>query len=133
MKNRLKIVHRPNKNGRQTELYNQTKHAMKKLRKSYTTKAIAVLKVKTSRNKNCVRKIPKIGKRSAKEKENSSQKQPKPSVRTSQTKQSLKITNSFEAPKRSERNQTERKKREPHVKTCAPEKNTKEVPAAMPW
>ena len=60
MKNRLKIVCRPSKNGRKTEPFNQTKHEMNKLRKSHTTKDIAVPKVKTSRNKNSVRKIPKI-------------------------------------------------------------------------
>ena len=46
MKNRLKIVRRPSKNGGQTEPFNQTKHEMNKLRKSHTTKAIAVPKVK---------------------------------------------------------------------------------------
>ena len=60
MKNSLKIVRRPSKNGRKTEPFNQLKHEMNKLRKSYTTKDTAVPKVKTSRNKNCVRKIPKI-------------------------------------------------------------------------
>ena len=62
MKNRLKIVRRQSKNGRQPEPFNQTKDEMNKLRKSHTTKAIAVPKVKTCRNKNCVRKIPKIEK-----------------------------------------------------------------------
>ena len=62
MKNRLKIVHRLSKNGRKTEPFNQLKHEMNKLRKSHTTKDIAVPKVKTSINKNCVRKLPKIEK-----------------------------------------------------------------------
>ena len=62
MKNRLKIVHTPSKNGRKTEPFNQTKHEMNKLQKSHMTKDIAVPKVKTRRNKNRVRKIPKIEK-----------------------------------------------------------------------
>ena len=62
MKNRLKSVRRPCTNGRKTEPFNQTKHEMNKLQKCHTTKDIAVLKGKTSRNKNCVRNIPKIAK-----------------------------------------------------------------------